>query len=111
MQQESLLYQLFTSHLQSGNQHHARAWLSVDWLTEPVLHVPDHTSSTPLALVGVAAYYCLHDEETSEPGEIQTQAGTAVFFYHNNVWQTEGKLLLNLTPSQALDQLTLQAPV
>lgn len=109
MQQESLLYQLFTSHLKSGNLHQARIWLSVEWLSEPVLHVPDNETATPMALVGVAAMYCLQ-EDSSEPGEVQAQTGTAVFFYLNKVWQTEGKLLLNLTPSQALHQIISKAP-
>lgn len=108
MQQEALLYQLFISHLQSSSQKQARIWISLDWLTEPVLHVPD--DGTPMALVGVAASYCLHDDEESEPGEMQTQAGTAVFYYHDKVWKTEGKLLLNLTPSEALHRVTSQVP-
>lgn len=110
MQQESLLYQLFTSHLMTCNLHQTRVWLNVDWLTEPVLHVPEVGNAPPMALVGVTARYCLHDDVECEPGEVQTQMGTAVFFYLNQVWQTEGKLLLNLTPSQALDHLISKAP-
>ena len=87
-----------------------RHWHDVEWLTEPILHVQPETEQVPVALVGIAAMYSL-DEGNKETPVVQTQAGTALFYFQNNAWQSNGKVLLNLTPSEALHQLSLKAMV
>lgn len=83
-----------------------RQWLDIEWITEPVLHVHPDILQLPIALIGVTVVYQLIEEgEVPQPA---TQAGTALFYFQNTQWQTSGKLLLNLTPSEALNQLELK---
>lgn len=84
-----------------------RQWLDIEWITEPVLHVHPDIQELPVAMIGVTVVYQLSDnEEWSQPA---TQAGTAIFYFQQAQWQTSGKLLLNLTPSEALNQLELKS--
>lgn len=101
--QQEMLRTEFRSHLLESTTQDRR-WHDVEWLTEPILHVLSDTDEIPVALVGIAAMYSLE-----ESNEVQTQAGTALFYFQNNTWQSNGKVLLNLTPSEALHQLSLKA--
>lgn len=105
-QQETLRTE-FRFHLLSDITQERR-WHDVEWLTEPILHVLPDTDEIPVALVGIAAMYSL-DEGNEERPAIQTQAGTALFYFQDNAWQSNGKVLLNLTPSEALHQLSLKS--
>ena len=80
-----------------------RRWHDIEWLTDPILHVLPEVDEVPVALVGIAAMYSLKEET-----DVQTQAGTVLFYYQDGAWQSNGKVLLNLTPSEALHQLSLQ---
>lgn len=106
-QQETLRTE-FRSLLLTGTTQERR-WHDIEWLTEPILHVLPDTNEIPVALVGIAAIYSL--DEGDEAPEVQTQAGTALFYFQDNAWQSNGKVLLNLTPSEALNQLSLKAMV
>ncbi|HQR07988.1 MAG TPA: hypothetical protein PLN21_14265 [Gemmatales bacterium] len=101
--QQEILRAEFRSHLLAGTSQDRR-WHDVEWLTEPILHVLPDTDEIPVALVGIAAMYSLE-----ESNEVQTQAGTALFYFKDNAWQSNGKVLLNLTSSEALNQLSLKA--
>jgi hypothetical protein len=107
-QQQEVLRETFRSQLLAGTTHDRR-WHDIEWLTEPILHVQPETDQVPVALVGIAAMYSREGNE--ETPVVQTQAGTAVFYYQDNAWQSNGKLLLNLMPSEALHQLSLKAMV
>jgi hypothetical protein len=96
----------FHSHLLESTTQDCR-WHDVEWLTEPILHVLPDTDEVPVALVGIAAMYSL-DKGDDDTSEVQTQAGTALFYFQNNAWQSKGKVLLNLTPAEALHQLSLK---
>lgn len=104
--QQETLREEFRSHLLAGGTQDRR-WHDVEWLTDPILHVLPDTDEIPVALVGIAAMYSL-DEGSDETPEVQTQAGTALFYFQDNAWQSNGKVLLNLTPSEALNQLSLK---
>lgn len=115
MESEVLLYNLFQVELLANSKQEKRRWQHVEWLSEPILHIVPDSTAIPVALVGIAASYTLVDENevnesesTSEP-VVHTQAGTALFYFENDAWQTNGKVLLNVTPSQAFEQLERQA--
>ncbi len=102
------LHDAFKQALLAQNRDYpGRQWQDVEWISEPVLHVLPDTQSIPVALVGMAAMYEITDDH--ESSNVQTQAGTAVFYFEQNAWTTQGKLLLNLSPSEALLQLQRQA--
>lgn len=104
MKQQHALQELFrTQLLASGTS--ALQWHDIEWLTDPILHVVPETEQTPVALVGVAAIYSLEGETDMGAVSPRTHAGTALFYYQNDAWQSHGKVLLNLTPSEALQQL------
>ncbi len=109
MQQQEGLHETFRSQLLAGTTQDRR-WHDIEWLTEPILHVEPETEQVPVALVGIAAMYSL-DEGNEEAPVVLTQAGTAIFYFQDNAWQSNGKVLLNLTPSEALTQLSLKAMV
>lgn len=100
---------MFRSQLLAGTTQD-RHWHDVEWLTEPILHVQPEPEQVPVALVGIAAMYSL-DEGNEETPNVETQAGTAIFYYQENTWQSSGKVLLNLTPSEVLMQLSLKGMI
>ena len=108
-QQQEGLRETFRSQLLAGTTQNRR-WHDIEWLTEPILHVQPDVDQVPVALVGIAAMYSL-DEGNEETPVVQTQAGTALFYFQDNTWQSNGKVLLNLTPSEALTQLNLKGLV
>ena len=108
-QEQARLCETFRSQLLAGTTQDRR-WHDIAWLTEPILHVQPETEQVPVALVGIAAMYSL-DQGNEETPEVQTQAGTALFYFQDNAWQSNGKVLLNLTPSEALTQLSLKGMV
>lgn len=98
------LNETFKQALLAQNQDHTgRIWQDIEWISEPVLHVLPDIQTIPVALVGIAAVYEITGDEDAP--KVQTQAGTALFYFEKNVWNTQGKLLLNLSPSEALLQL------
>lgn len=102
------LHDAFKQALLAQNQDHpGRQWQDVEWISEPVLHVLPDTQSIPVALVGMAAIYEISGDDDAR--NVQTQAGTALFYFEKDVWHTQGKLLLNLSPSEALLQLQRQS--
>ncbi|HMO37145.1 MAG TPA: hypothetical protein PKA06_13980 [Gemmatales bacterium] len=92
----------FKQELFCRNQSQLRKWVDLEWISEPVLHVPVELDQAPVALVGVATIYELHTE--GEPTITQTQTGTAIFHYYASSWTTRGQVLLNITPAEALAQ-------
>lgn len=101
------LFEAFKTALLAQNKDHpGRQWQDVEWITEPVLHVLPDTNIIPVAMVGIAAIYELKDDDDNN--STQTQAGTALFYFEQDTWHTQGKLLLNLSPSEALLQLQRQ---
>ena len=108
-QEQAGLRETFRSQLLAGTTQDRR-WNDIEWLTEPILHVQPETEQVPVALVGIAAMYSLSEGDEGAP-VVQTQAGTALFYFQDNTWQSNGKVLLNLTPSEALHQLSLKAMV
>jgi len=100
---------MFRSQLLAGTTQ-GRRWHDIEWLTEPVLHVQPETEQVPVALVGIAAMYSLNEGNAETP-DVQVQAGTALFYFQDNAWHSNGKVLLNLTPSEALQQLSLKVMV
>ena len=104
MKQQTTLREQFQTILL--NSQTERQWLDIEWITEPVLFVTPDILHMPVALVGVAAIYRRNESGIEKPPE--TQAGTALFYFQETQWQTNGTLLPNLTPSEALNQLELK---
>lgn len=78
-------------------------WHEVQWITAPVIFVRHDRVEPHYALVGVSA---VSSETGMEPP--RSQAGTAVFRFADGAWDTTGQILLNLTPSEALEKLMHQ---
>jgi hypothetical protein len=108
MKEQQNLKDAFRAQLLSDTAEAKRRWHDVEWISEPILHVMPDAEEMPIALVGVAAMYSLVEDDDKQP-QVQTQTGTALFYFQENAWQTNGKVLLNLTPSEALNQLDLKA--
>lgn len=108
-QQAELQESLLTHLLADADQGYA--WHDIQLIAEPILHVLPETEEIPIALVGIAAIFTQTGDVNGNEQAPQTQAGTAVFYFQNDAWQTNGKVLLNLTPAEALNQLSLKAMV
>jgi len=102
--QRESLHQAFRDSL-LANSTSAQQWHDVHWIADPLMHVHPDAEEIPLALVGLAALFTTEASDT-----MQTQAGTAVFYYENDNWHTNGKLL-PMTPSEALRELSLRAMI
>lgn len=82
-------------------------WKSIGW--QPAAEFARERKTGRLAaLVGVTIAF-----EAVEGGEMEGVAavgnlrvGSAVFFRHDGAWRTTGRVVLNLTPDEALDRLS-----
>jgi hypothetical protein len=97
--QRSALEESFTCQVSQRNDPEGVIWHDFQWLSDPILFIRDDNLEPHHAFVGIAAIF------TSPPGMVQTQAGTAVFHYEAGAWKTEGRLLLNITPSEAMEHV------
>jgi hypothetical protein len=86
--------EFFEAGVRSGRPRGVR-WKSCEWGTEHVL-ARDRTSQEIVALVSVALHL-----EPGPTGE-EERSASAVFFYNAGRWQTMGKTVLNLRPSEVL---------
>ena len=82
------------------------SWADVSWTNE-VRFARDLSAGTPLALAGVVIRF-----EPIEGGEMEgveaagmPRDATAVFVYGSDGWHTEGRVLFNMTPGEALVRL------
>lgn len=104
MKEQLALQDSFRRTLQEES-HPLRQWHDVEWITEPILHVLPDMTALPVALVGIVAVMTTKSDSPEATAATQSQAGTAVFYFENNAWQSNGKVLLNLTPAEAFHQL------
>lgn len=109
MKEKQLLQDAFRSELLANPSNQGCCWHDIEWLTEPIFHVVPDTEEIPVALVGMAAVYSVREDESSDKPAPVTQAGTVLFYFQENTWQSNGRVLLNLTPAEALHQLDLKA--
>lgn len=86
--------EFFEAGVKSGKPRGKR-WTGCAWGTEQVL-ARDKASREIVAFVNVA----LHLEP--DPSHAEERTGSAVFFFNAGRWQTVGKTLLNLRPSEVL---------
>jgi hypothetical protein len=103
-QQRSALEQSFLEQLAQRKESKEVIWQDLHWLSDPVILIRDDQQEPHHALVGVAAFFTTY-AQSAPP---QSQAGTAVFFFQNGDWSTNGQILLNLTPSEAWERMANQ---
>lgn len=103
-QQRSALEQLFLQQLSQREESREIIWQDLQWLSDPVIFIRDDQQEPHHALVGVAAFFTT----TGESAQPQSQAGTAIFFFQNGDWDTNGQILLNLTPGEAWEKMANQ---
>jgi hypothetical protein len=81
-------------------------WLRAEWTGQARFAIA-RDSSLPLALAGVILHF-----EAIEGGELEDapnasmpRDATALFRYAGNAWRTDGRVLFNLTPDEAIARL------
>jgi hypothetical protein len=103
-QQRQILEQSFRQQLSKREGSENITWHDLHWLSEPVIFVRDDQQEPHHALVGVAAFFT----PPGESAQPQSQAGSAVFYFQDGEWSTDGQILLNLTPGEAWEKLANQ---